>query len=370
MVESDLHVRKPRAVRVPHRPYGRHARVRERTILVGRVVVAAAALLVLAGFGAGWWLWSSADRQLADRAVQALVPDDPNIRTPGGSEGVSVAGTASPENVLVLGLNTRLQGEPGEGAGTERTGVMLLVHASADRTRIDLVSVPADLIVPNPGCQTWDASSRTSTQVDYVSGNAEWQIADAYAVGGPPCTVRAVQAITGLRVDRVIIIDENGFKAIVDSMGGIELPASVAVALDGRPLAEQGGLRTIDGDEALALIDAALDSAGSSAPTDPVIRQRALVAGILAQLTSREMLTDPVALNDTLQSVIAHSVTANVTVDDLAELALSVQGGRGELREYTLPTDVDPAGSGRRSNAATAVFTEALLADVAPPAAG
>ena len=43
----------------------------------------------------------------------------------------------------------------------------------------------------------------------------------AYSVGGPQCTVRAVQDLTGLRIDRVIGIDFAGFKNMVDALGGI-----------------------------------------------------------------------------------------------------------------------------------------------------
>lgn len=369
MVKSDLPVRRPRTVRVRHQPYGRHSRVRERTFAVGRLLIAAATVLVLAAIGAGWWVWNGVSRQLEERAIAALAPDDPNIRTPQApADAATPAGTA--ENILIAGVTPRPAGAEGAGTGTEQTGILLLAHASADRSRIDLVSIPDDLLVAAPQCQTWDPATRTSGPDAAGGGSAQWRIGDAYAVGGPPCTVRAVQAATGLRVDRLVMIDRTGFKDIVDAMGGIDVPESVAVAADGRPVAAGGTARTIGGDEALALVDAVLDAGGPAGGPDALARQRALVAAMLAQLTSRESLTDPVALNNTLQAVVAHATTANVSVDDLAELALSVRGGRGAVEEYSLPSEVDPSGAGRRSTAATAAFTDALIADVAPPATG
>lgn len=371
MVKSDLPVRRPGTVRLRHRPYGRHSRARERTFVVGRLVIAAATVLVLAAIGAGWWVWSGVNRQLEERAIAALAPDDPNIRSQQAPADAPAAATA--ENILIAGVTPRRAGagtaeSSTGGSGTEETGILLLAHASADRSRIDLVSIPDDLLVTAPACQTWDPATRTSGPDPAATGSAQWRIGEAYAVGGPPCTVRAVQGATGLRVDRLVMIDRTGFKDIVDAMGGIEVPGSVAVAADGRPVAAGAPARTIDGDQALVLIDAFLEADGPADGPDALARQRALVAAMLAQLTSRESLSDPVALNDTLQAVVAHATTANVTVDDLARLALAVQGGRGELEEYTLPSEADPSGQGRRPTAATAAFTEALVADVAPPA--
>lgn len=378
MVKSDLPVRRPGTVRLRHRPYGRHSRARERTFVVGRLLIAAATVLVLAAIGAGWWVWSGVNRQLEDRAIAALAPDDPNIRSQQAPADAAAPAAGAAENILIAGVTPRragagtagsgTEGSGTEGSGTEQTGILLLAHASADGSRIDLVSIPDDLLVTAPACQTWDPATRTSGPDPAATGSAQWRIGEAYAVGGPPCTVRAVQAATGLRVDRLVMIDRTGFKDIVDAMGGIEVPGSVAVAADGRPVAAGAPGRTIDGDQALVLIDAFLDADGPANGPDALARQRALVAAMLAQLTSRESLSDPVALNDTLHAVVGHATTANVTVDDLARLALAVQGGRGALQEYTLPTEADPSGRGRRPTAATAAFTEALVADVAPPA--
>lgn len=372
MSKSGLHSRQPgtdeaKSTTRSRQPYGRHARVRERSIVVGRVLIAVATVAIVVLAGTGWWLWTRANDQIQEKAVAALVPDDPNIRQPTTPAGEVDPQAPTPENLLIMGVTPRSAGTAGQGA--ERTDIMMLVHASADRSRIDLVSIPGDLLVGAPSCKTWDPATRTATDVDYVSSAAEWEIAEAYAAGGPPCAVRAVQALTGLRVDRVIIIDEGGFKAIVDTMGGITVKTSSPIVVDGQTVLEAGESRLITGDEALTLIDSAL-SGGTLGGLDAVSRQRLLVAAMLSQFTSNEMLSDPARLNSTLQAVIANSVTANVTVDDLAALALSLKGEGSEISDFTLPSEVEQSGDGRRTTALTGTFTEALVEDQPLPSGG
>ena len=62
-------------------------------------------MAVLVASGAGWWMVGRADESIAERSVDALVPDDPSIRS-GIADGAS-AGDAAAENILILGLDTR-----------------------------------------------------------------------------------------------------------------------------------------------------------------------------------------------------------------------------------------------------------------------
>ena len=78
-------------------------------------------------------------------------------------------------------------------------------------------------MVDAPTCKAWDYSTNTLSDRDFDNPYAHWKITNAYAVGGPQCTVRAVQALTGLQLHRVIVIDFGGFSSIVDALGGIQM---------------------------------------------------------------------------------------------------------------------------------------------------
>ena len=43
----------------------------------------------------------------------------------------------------------------------------------------------------------------------------------AYAVGGPACTIKTVEAITNIRINHFVVVDFNGFKNMVDALGGV-----------------------------------------------------------------------------------------------------------------------------------------------------
>ena len=45
----------------------------------------------------------------------------------------------------------------------------------------------------------------------------------AYAVGGPACTVKTVEKLTDIRINHFVVIDFNGFRKMVDALGGVEV---------------------------------------------------------------------------------------------------------------------------------------------------
>src|SRR5690606_13051150 len=74
-------------------------------------------------------------------------PDDPNAGTP--------------VNILVLGSDTR-EGNSGvasDDVDGQRSDTTIVMHISADRQRVELVSIPRDSLVDIPTCERSDGSS-------------------------------------------------------------------------------------------------------------------------------------------------------------------------------------------------------------------
>ena len=157
-----------------------------------------------------------------------------------------------------------------------------------------------------------------------VSAGEMWKITNAYAVGGPACTVKAVQQLTGLRIDRVIGIDFVGFQAMVDAVGGVEVNMC-------RPIidAELGtviptaGEQLIHGDTALSLVRARKVEGDPTGDLGRIRRQQVVLSALLRQVTSAGTLLSPARLNAFLQAFVQNTYTDNVTVDDLVALAQS-----------------------------------------------
>ncbi len=338
--------------------------VAHRGLLVtGRILATVLTATVMLASGAGWWYLSSADERLRSSAVSGLVPHDPSIRA------VDVPARArAVENFLILGLDTRPADQVAPGTGTSQSDVMIIAHVSADRSRVDLVSIPRDLIVPAPNCKAWDYATNTLSDRDFDNPYAEWKITNAYAVGGPQCTVKAVQALTGLRIDRLIVLDFKGFESIVDAMGGVTMSFDGPVVDNGRTVIEHGGTQLINGDQALALVRARRVAGDPTGDLGRIGRQQALLTAMLTQATTGGVLGDPARLNSTVQTILDNSMTDNVTVQDLVDLVISLRGDNGTVNDYTLPTVPDPATDGLRAADTVGGYLDALVADQPLPA--
>jgi anionic cell wall polymer biosynthesis LytR-Cps2A-Psr (LCP) family protein len=116
-------------------------------------------------------------------------------------------------NILVLGDDTRagknkIDNETGGGSDTT-----ILFHLSADRTFAYGISIPRDTAVKRPTCYRPDGS-----EIPASTGWVKWNA--AYAVGGAACTIQQVEQLTGVHVDRFVVVDFNGLKSMVDALDG------------------------------------------------------------------------------------------------------------------------------------------------------
>ncbi|HET6479070.1 MAG TPA: LCP family protein [Actinoplanes sp.] len=119
-------------------------------------------------------------------------------------------------NLLMLGLDTRT----GWGEGESRSDTILMLHINAKHDQAYMISIPRDTVARIPG----DASMGLNPQTNkinsaYFFGSQNgrgWQ-------GGAKLATKAVNELTGVKFDGVVIIDFNGFKGILEAMGGVRL---------------------------------------------------------------------------------------------------------------------------------------------------
>lgn len=338
---------------------------------VGRVGVALLAVLVLVVTGLEWTIKSRADSGILSRSVQAIVTDDSNLSTPTAVPPGSIA----PENILLLGSDTRAGEANAQAGGTDastsdgvaNSDTLMIAHISSDR-HVTVLSIPRDTMIDAPTCKIWDgATGQLSEQTQPIGSNEKWHINSAYSVGGPQCTVRAVQDLTGLKIDRVIGIDFAGFQNMVDALGGITVNVCRPV-VDGElgTVIADGGLQTIQGDTALNLVRARKVQGDTDSDLARIRRQQIVLSAILQQVTSAGTLLNPGKLDGFLQAFAQNTFTDNVTIDDLVALAQSMGNlDPSRVTFYTLPTvpsRYNPDALDPDEDAAAAVF-DALLND-------
>lgn len=229
-------------------------------------------------------------------------------------DGAEVGSSAS--NVLVLGSDGRdTEGNYGEDTGTRRSDSMMLVHISDGNTRIEAVQIPRDTMLLRPACDDVGFGA-------FAGGRGMINSAFNH---GENCSVRAVETLTGLRIDHVMSLNFDGFARVVDAVGGIKVclehPLQDKHALLDLPAGEQ----ELGGEDALALARVRY-AIGDGSDISRMANQQMVMSAIAQRATSAEVLSRP----DRLYAFV-DAITSSLTVDEglssisqLAGLALRV----------------------------------------------
>lgn len=292
-------------------------------LLVGGLTGAATALL-----------WRHLDRNL-DTLDRVAGPRPANIAT---------AGEDQPLDILVMGSDSRdcagcaVDRHTGEG---QRSDTTVLLHVSADRTRAYGISIPRDMIIDRPSCPEPDGGTAPA------ASDVQWN--DAFAVGGPTCTVRQVEAMTGVRIEHYLVVDFGGFRRMVAALGGVEMciPADIVDPKYGITL--KAGTRRLTPTESEDYIrERHVLSYGTD--TGRMKRQQAFMAAMVHQAVSAGTISQPTRLYSFLDAVTG-SVQLDPDLDGLHDLiALARDLGRvgtDHIRFLTMPSHEDPDDYGR-----------------------
>ena len=111
-------------------------------------------------------------------------------------------------NFLLIGSDRR----PG---GSFRTDTMVIAVLRPNDGQVSLISIPRDLWVYIPG---WE-NQRINTA--YQHG-----ISVDYPGGGPELLKETIQYNLGIRIDHTAMVEFDGFRQIVDTLGGVDVPVS------------------------------------------------------------------------------------------------------------------------------------------------
>lgn len=280
-----------------------------RPVLAVKILVAAVAFLLFAGTALSWGAFRWMESTI--RPVDALDPTSGSI--------VDAAAQAGDDTVVVLGTAS---GSSGDTASTgTRTDTVVLTHVAASGDRVVTVSLPTDLEINRPPCQRWDQNAAAYLD-ETVPAETRTTLGSAYEVGGPRCTVRAVQQLTGLAVTRFVALDMPGVKDMVDALGGVEVCVERPVVDDRLgPVVPQAGTTTLDGEQAVRFAEASAVPTDSSPAFGQAQRQQRLLAAVFGEALSTHVLLSPGTTRDVV-TALGHSMLAdNAGMQDL--LALS-----------------------------------------------
>ena len=299
-------------------------------------VLSVLALVLTAGSWAGWAAVGKVEGNLdVDSSLG-------NQLVAASAEPSAAAEPELPVNILVIGSDTRTgqvteYGSEADASGNGHSDTAFLVHISADRTRAFAVSIPRDSWVTRPGCRADGSTDGTFTTGRF---NA------AFAVGGRNCVIAAVKYLTGVPVNHFVEVKLQGFKAIVEALGGVTICATHAISdpvrktatgFIGSGLELKKGTNILDGEQALALVRAR--HIGDGSDLSRIDRQHQFMSAVIRQATSSGLVTDPLKLYDVLAKV-AQSLTVDpgLAGDSLKTFLLSLGGLKpAAIHFYTVP---------------------------------
>lgn len=247
-------------------------------------------------------------------------------------------------NVLLLG------GDSGAGRWGLRPDSMTVASIDADTGRTVLISLPRNMKnFPFPKGSVMHQQFPQGFDADYLNGVYTWaldnkQLFPHSKTPGVDATIEAIQGITGLKINYWAMVNLEGFKDLVDAVGGVTLDVRQPIPVGG--LGEdvtgyiQPGVRKLDGHDTLWFAR----SRDSSDDYSRMARQKCVMSAMLQQISPQTVLTNFQKIAQASSAMISTDIPAS-EVDRFAQLALKARGQKVSTLSLVpplVPNTADP----------------------------
>lgn len=267
----------------PHHSFGYRIINRTQTILC--VTIVAVLTFFSTIFTAVWLDFSST---VSNRVVSVISKDK-------SAKQVLDVNAGKPVTFLVIGQDSRdgkNQNFTNDGeTGDHQSDTTMVVQISADRSYMNVVSIPRDSMVNAPSCETSKGHIPARKHVMFNSIFAE-----GYAQGGDlasaaSCSMKAVNYLTGLNISHFIVTDFNGLSSMIDAIGGVSLciPADTRDIYTGVDF--KRGMQHLDGRLATQYARMRHDTASDGSDIMRTTRQQYLIKQLVHQALSKNIFT-------------------------------------------------------------------------------
>lgn len=234
-------------------------------------------------------------------------------------DGRELGKVKGPLNILMIGSDTRAAEtyNPDDPSSTqasvpgERSDTLMIIHIPKDMSRGYVVSIPRDTYAYVP--ESADGEGGYPTKI-----NA------AFAWGGAPLTVKAVENLTGLIMDHVVVVNFRAVREITDVVGGVEVNVDQTVT-DPRTNREfTAGPNHLDGEAAEDYVRQRYGLV--SGDFDRIRRQQQYLSALVGKLHETNWITQPQRFDQLMMAA-----TSALTVDKsmpVRKLAFAVRAIR------------------------------------------
>lgn len=221
--------------------------------------------------------------------------------------------TNEPFYMLLMGTDGSSEREEDESfGGSFRTDSIILARIDPVNKKVSMVSIHRD------------------TMVD-MGEYGQQKVNAAHAFGGAALSVKTVSDFAGVDISHYAEINFDGFRDIVDALGGVEVDVPVEINDEDAGGHLDAGLQTLNGEQALILCRSRNTYADSADPDSMRAANQRLVLSAIAE----KILSSDVATIANSVTAISKYVTTDLDVSDIIGLAQAMRGMDTSTDFYT-----------------------------------
>lgn len=212
------------------------------------------------------------------------------------------------KDLLILGVDEREGNSDFKG----RTDTIIVFHIGSPGKKDSLISIPRDTRV-------------------YLEGHGWNKINAAYVYGGEEMIKQEVNELTGIGVDKYMLINFDGFKRIIDILGGVDIYVSEPLhdPLSGADF--DSGTYHMDGQQALSF---ARCRATAMSDLDRVNRQKYLIDALIKQKINFQMI----AKVPEIITALEEETKSDFSIWDFGSVGFVLLFSNKDINQITIPT--------------------------------
>ena len=291
---------------------------RKRKRRMRGVLLSVVSLVVVAALGAGFYVFNL-QRNFNSKSNSLAInytEEQQSLRPVKDPDDGSM-------NILMLGVDHADENEAEsaalDGAVSQRSDSMMLVHIPEDRQQIYVMSLVRDMWVDIPGYE-------------------QHKLNAAVELGGVPLLMQTVEGLFDTKVDHVAMIDFAGFRELSTALGGVKVTNEIPFTANDTDYFYPDGEITLEGDRALRFVRER--KSFSDGDYQRVKNQRTFLMAAVNQMLSNDTLTNPTKLYNIVDKVSPY-LTFDSEFDAATMVGLGMQLKNVDtknLEMFTMPT--------------------------------
>ncbi|KAA9015525.1 polyisoprenyl-teichoic acid--peptidoglycan teichoic acid transferase TagU [Niallia endozanthoxylica] len=216
-----------------------------------------------------------------------------------------------PFSILLLGVDER-QGDSG------RSDTMIVLTVNPEMNSIKMLSIPRD------------------TRTEIVGRGAADKINHAYAFGREEMSIATVEHLLDIPIDYFVKVNMEGFKEIVDAVGGIQVMNTLDFSEEGQHFSK--GQIHLNGEQALPYVRMRKEDPNGDFGRQE--RQRQVIQGIITKGASFGSLT---RFNEIFEA-LGKNVRTNLTFDEMLDIQKNYKTAASSVEQLQMTGQTEKIG--------------------------